>query len=230
MSPVKPTASPAISQSAYLQQAQHQNGVQQQPTRADVQAQATTKLESNSSSEAAITREQTQEAQPESEEKTPADNTGMGDTELPPLDDMGMDVDMGSLVNDPDEGDQTPAANDWIMVDDQTEQNTGGNDQTDGATAQPGDGSEGAKEAAESTSIQAQQPTQTTTFEQPSENPQMDDNAFGGDFDNVDVDTAGDALASYGDENDDDLDLGGMDDSAFGDAFHPDPDQDGDIS
>ncbi len=41
---------------------------------------------------------------------------------------------------------------------------------------------------------------------------------MGGDFDNVEVDTAGDALASYG--NDEDLNLENMEGSAFGDAFH----------
>lgn len=47
------------------------------------------------------------------------------------------------------------------------------------------------------------------------------DLGLGDDFDNVgDMDTAGDALAQYGEEGDD-LDLDNMDDSAFGDAFHP---------
>ena len=235
LSPVKPSPSPAISQSAYLQQAQ--NGVQQQPmqpqaqVQAQPQVQATTKLESNSGSEAAVTREQTQEAQADSEGKTPADNVGMDDTGLPPLDDIGMDVDMASLVNDPDEDNQTPAANDWVMVDDQAEQSMGGNDQTDGAAAQPEIGPEEAKAAEGTTAAQIQPHAQSHPLQeqQPGE-PDLDDNAFDAGFDNVDVDTAGDALASYGDGNEDDLDLGNMDDSAFGDAFHPDPDEDGDIS
>lgn len=46
------------------------------------------------------------------------------------------------------------------------------------------------------------------------------DLGLGDDFDNVgDMDTAGDALAQY--DESDDLDLDNMDDSAFGDAFHP---------
>lgn len=45
------------------------------------------------------------------------------------------------------------------------------------------------------------------------------------DFDNVDVDTAGDALADYGGDEDD-LNLEAMDDSAFGDAFHSPEDND----
>lgn len=229
MSPVKPTASPAIPQSAHLQQAQ--NGVQQQPmqpqTQPQAQAQVATKIESISGSEATSTREQTQEAQPTSEDRTPADNTGMDDTHLPPLDDMGMDVDMGSLVNDPDDEDQdqTPAGNDWVMVDEQAEQNTGGHDQTDGAAARPEGATEPEKAAEDTTTTQAQPPAQPTAYEQPLDEPQMDDNTFGEAFD-----TAGDALANYGDGNEEDLDLGGMDDSAFGDAFHPDPDEDGDIS
>ncbi|KIV93100.1 hypothetical protein PV10_04341 [Exophiala mesophila] len=68
---------------------------------------------------------------------------------------------------------------------------------------------------------------------QTNQSQQNDDNGLdtpdfgiGGDFDNVDVDTAGDALASYGnDEGDDDLNLDGMEDSAFGDAFHPQEDE-----
>ena len=47
-----------------------------------------------------------------------------------------------------------------------------------------------------------------------------DDLGLGDDFDDVgNMDTAGDALAQYGEA--DDLDLDNMDDSAFGDAFHP---------
>ena len=47
-----------------------------------------------------------------------------------------------------------------------------------------------------------------------------DDLGLGDDFDDVgNMDTAGDALAQYGET--DDLDLDNMDDSAFGDAFHP---------
>jgi hypothetical protein len=46
------------------------------------------------------------------------------------------------------------------------------------------------------------------------------DLGLGDDFDDVsNMDTAGDALAQYGEG--DDLDLDNMDDSAFGDAFHP---------
>lgn len=226
MSPVKPIASPVISQSAYLQQAH--NSVQQQPTQHNPQIQATVSRESNSSSEAASTREQTQEARPVSEEKTPADNAGTTDADLPPLDDIGMDVDMEALVNDPDEENQISAANDWVMVDDQGEQNQARIMQADVAAAQPEDILQGSKGVEDMTTTQAQPPAQTHTFDQQPDEPQMDDDGFGGDFDNVDVDTAGDALASYGD--DEDLNLDVVDDSAFGDAFHPEPDEDGDIS
>jgi hypothetical protein len=70
-------------------------------------------------------------------------------------------------------------------------------------------------------------------MQQPAQVPLDDDGQLntpdfdiGGDFDNVEVeDTAGDALASYGD--DEDLNLDNMEGSAFGDAFHP---EDEDIS
>jgi hypothetical protein len=47
-------------------------------------------------------------------------------------------------------------------------------------------------------------------------------------FDDVSgFNTAGEALAAYGDDQNDSLGLGGLDDSAFGDAFHaPEGDQD----
>jgi hypothetical protein len=47
-------------------------------------------------------------------------------------------------------------------------------------------------------------------------------------FDDVSgFNTAGEALAAYGDDQNDGLDLGGLDNSAFGDAFHaPEGDQD----
>ena len=224
VSPVKATDSPAMPQSTFRQQSQ--SGFQQQPSQTEVPPQAVSRGESNSGSEPAHASEQAQEAQPVSEDKTPADNIGMDDTELPPLDDMGMDVDMDALVNDPDDEDQAHAANDWVMVDDQTEQDQDSNVQRDAAeNLQPSEQPE-TKAADEMTTAPAQPPTQTNPSEQAPDEPDMDDNAFGEAFDSVDVDTAGDALASYGDGSGEDLDLDTVDDSAFGDAFHPDEDVD----
>jgi Fungal domain of unknown function (DUF1750) len=226
MSPVKTTASPAVSQSAFPQQTP--NSVPQQQAQAEPQPEPEPKPESNSGSEEAAVGEQPQEAQLDSEEKTPADNGGADDTDLPPLDDMGMDVDMDSLINEPEDENPTPAANDWVMVDDQADQTTGDSEEIDTAeTAQPENGLEETKGAEVSAPQQAQASGQENVSEQPPNEPPLDDDfGVGDEFDNVDVDTAGDALASYEEGNDDDLDLDAMDDSAFGDAFHQDEDTD----
>lgn len=68
-------------------------------------------------------------------------------------------------------------------------------------------------------SIVDQQAPETQAAEMQDSVMDADDLGLVDDFDNVgDMDTAGDALAAYGG---DDLDLDTMDDSAFGDAFHP---------
>jgi Fungal domain of unknown function (DUF1750) len=226
MSPMKTTTSPAISQSAFSQQAQH--GIhQQQQQQAQTQPQpltTTATSESSSGSEGGPNREPGQDVQPSFEEKTPADNEGMEDTELPPMDDMGMDLDTDALANNPDVENQSPSGAEWVMVDDQAEQGTGDNADMD-ASDVPQPDSKPEETKAPSTEQQGP-PALPATAEQDAEELTLDDNAFGDEFDNVDVDTAGDALASYGDGNDEDLNLDAMDDSAFGDAFHQDDDAD----
>jgi hypothetical protein len=147
--------------------------------------------------------------------------------DLPQLDDIGMDVNMDDLDDNNGHGDNTNVdGNEWVMIDEdgghhgedlhlpdlpgeeqphndqlKLEQNTEGNDSSANAT-QPA----------------PQQANHATPLDTP-------DFGMGEEFDNVDVDTAGDALASYGND-DDDLNLDGMEDSAFGDAFHPQEDED----
>jgi hypothetical protein len=225
MSPSKAVASPAVSQSALSQQTQ--NGLQQQTVPAEGTPQSLAKAESSSASESAMGGEATLDNQTGSEEKTPAENddAGMEGGEL--LDAMEMDVDMDALVNDPDEENTTPAGNEWVLVNDQEEKPA-----TDAAQTSNNDNDPPESKAEETRPVtltmeDQSQPPPPQTAEQPEDEHVLDDNDFGGDFDNVEVDTAGDALASYGDENDeDDLNLDAMDDSAFGDAFHPDEDVD----
>ncbi|EXJ93184.1 hypothetical protein A1O3_01741 [Capronia epimyces CBS 606.96] len=156
----------------------------------------------------------------------PRIDSGQQVTHLPELEDIGADAHMDGLE---DHGNQE--GNEWVMIDEQ-----GGQDAEettlpdlhnvdhpprDQATAGDGTGQPG-----EATSNQPQPQPQTSQAE-PSQDQdgRLDTPNFdiGGDFDNVDVDTAGDALASY--EQDEDLNLDGMEDSAFVDAFHPEEDE-----
>ncbi|KAI1609912.1 hypothetical protein EDD36DRAFT_498722 [Exophiala viscosa] len=151
-----------------------------------------------------------------------ADEGQPGDT--PELDDVGMDVNMDDFGDDVQEQDGNQDGNEWVMIDQEGGQGEGAMDVPDlPAETQPQEDqieSEQNDDAttAPTTSVQQQQeqaqPTQDTALDTP-------DFDMGGDFDNVDVDTAGDALASYGD---DDLNLDNVEDSAFGDAFHPEED------
>ena len=225
VSPIKATASPAAPQSGFTQAAQ--NGLQQQTAQVQAQPLVGTRTESSSTSGAGA-GEQSRGSQAVSEDNILADDAGMGEGELPPLDDVRMDVDMEGLVNDADEDDATPAGNDWVMVDDQATENMDENVQE--ATAQDSkleEGDEATKQADETSAATNPTSAQPNMLEQTADDQGMDDNEFGAAFDSVDVDTAGDALAGYGD-GDDDLNLDVVDDSAFGDAFHPD--DDGDIS
>ncbi|KAL2421586.1 hypothetical protein ABEF95_006735 [Exophiala dermatitidis] len=120
--------------------------------------------------------------------------------------------------------------NDWVMVDEAGGQSAGDvNIAGHGTADQQPQGSTPAADGTEQTP-QAQTTSQTqtpsmSTQPQPAQETSLDTPHFdiGGDFDNVDVDTAGDALASYG--QDEELNLDTMEDSAFGDAFHPEDEQ-----
>lgn len=148
------------------------------------------------------------------------------DTDLPQLDDLGVDVNMDSLDDPGHEDGGTQDGNEWVMIGEESGPNT----DMDLAAQQSENQQQQEPATAE---VKAAPPNEKTTeVQQPVPAPLSNDTGLdtpdfdmGGDFDNVDVDTAGDALASYGNE-DDDLNLDNMEDSAFGDAFHPEDDED----
>ncbi|EXJ91382.1 hypothetical protein A1O1_04494 [Capronia coronata CBS 617.96] len=157
-------------------------------------------------------------------QQSEADGGQHDGTAPPAVGDSGADIHMDGL-DDNDHGDNgNQEGNEWVMVD------------QDGQTAEevalPNPTNVGQQPEAQPVAGNATgQPNQTTTDQpattqtQPSQETALDTPNFdiGGDFDNVDVDTAGDALASYG--HDEELNLDGMEDSAFGDAFHPEEDE-----
>jgi hypothetical protein len=109
---------------------------------------------------------------------------------------LDLDVEMSGMTNTEDLGD------DWVKVDD----HVGATQQSSGNMPQSGTGGH------LSTSHGGGMPPSTVEAEPGS----MFDTADFGGFDNLD--SAGDALADYG--HDDNLGLDLVDDSAFGDAFH----------
>ncbi len=162
---------------------------------------------------------------------TAPEEDDLDDRTVPSLDNMDVDMEMDGLDNPEQElGDDGGARSEWVMVDEQ-----GG--ETDTPAAQ---------EMQQQPSPMLQQPYSTTTpatyvntpgsgvqslpasnHETTHEQRSADDadtesKPFDsqGDFDDVDIDTAGDALVDFGDDNED-LGMDVMDDSAFGDAFHP---------
>jgi hypothetical protein len=144
--------------------------------------------------------------------------------DVPQLDDIGMDVNMEGL-DDAQEQDGNQDSNDWVMIEQEAGQGEGDQDIPDLPNEnQPGgdqDRAEQNNNATPAATTSSQQEEQA----QPAPDTGLDTPDFdmGGDFDNVDVDTAGDALASYGNDGDD-LNLDNVEDSAFGDAFHPEED------
>ncbi|KIX03647.1 uncharacterized protein Z518_07200 [Rhinocladiella mackenziei CBS 650.93] len=147
-------------------------------------------------------------------------------TDLPQLDDIGVDVNMDGL--DDENGDNgNQGGNEWVMIDEDGGQDAEEMDLPDIPTGdQSNENQAAAPENATHSSEQTTNPPQQTNV-QPGHDTPLDTPDFdmGGDFDNVEVDTAGDALASYGNDEDD-LNLDPMEDSAFGDAFHPEEDED----
>lgn len=108
---------------------------------------------------------------------------------------LDLDVEMSGMPSTDDKGDE------WALVNDQPEvaQGSTGNQQT-------------AAQSNPATTTASVMPSSTVDAEPAS----MFDTADFGSFDNLD--TAGDALAEY--DNDDTMGLDLVDDSAFGDAFH----------
>lgn len=143
------------------------------------------------------------------------------------LDDIGMDVNMDDLDDENGPGDNTNAdGNEWVMIDedgghhaeDLNLSDIPGDEQPQNDRVNMQENTEGNASSATAAQPVPQQPNHATPLDTP-------DFGMGEEFDNVDVDTAGDALASYGND-DDELNLDGMEDSAFGDAFHPQEDED----
>ena len=150
------------------------------------------------------------------------------ETDLPPMDDMGMEVDLPEMEDEQqDEQGDNPDGSEWVMVDENAKQEApeAADDQTVAVEAIPTNQEAPKTEDPALPSTTAQDNTsaeEVTATEQPLQNTDADNAAFdlGDDFDNVDVDTAGDALASYDDGDQEELVLDTLDDSAFGDAFH----------
>lgn len=153
---------------------------------------------------------------------------------IPSIADMDVDVEMAGLG---DEDDQIPASgegdgSEWVMVNNDEKPAEGeevpaeveeelneintphdqsamqqSNDTPGAFMNTPGSGLQGLTPA---------EPTEPTTDTAALEESHHFDDA--GDFSNID--SAGDALAAYGDEQNEELSLDGLDNSAFGEAFH----------
>tara|TARA_R110002003_G_scaffold104_45_gene8619 strand:+ start:2410 stop:3942 length:1533 start_codon:yes stop_codon:yes gene_type:complete len=108
---------------------------------------------------------------------------------------LDLDVEMSGMTNAGDKGDE------WVLVDEQA-----GGEQSVGNTQQPNT----------SNNPSTEHPSTMPPSNVDAEAGSMFDTADFGSFDNLD--TAGDALAEY--DNDDTMGLDLVDDSAFGDAFH----------
>jgi hypothetical protein len=153
------------------------------------------------------------------------------DNAVPSLDDIDVDMEMAGL-EDPDPGleDDSTAGNEWVMVEDQGDDSgnaTEGDTKSQPfPTPQPADAS-GSPATFVNTPASGVQMvpqnlhdgtlTQTATDTPDFEAGRTDSQS---DFDNVGMGIGDNDLVDYGDE-DDDLGMDVMDDSAFGDAFHP---------
>jgi hypothetical protein len=156
------------------------------------------------------------ESNKSAEEQPSQTNEGV---DIPSLEDIGADVDMDGMNDPSDNADQ--AGEEWVMIGEEGGPNAGDVPQIplEGEEVQTATDAAAGLADIQSTDVAQQPPTQLEQDGQLN-TPDFD---MGGDFDNVDVDTAGDALASYGD--DEDLNLENMEGSAFGDAFHPDDEE-----
>ena len=164
---------------------------------------------------------------------------------IPSLDDMNDDVEMAGLEDQgqPDEQDEPEevgdqggdqAVDEWVMVNEQEREQEQEQDEQQEDVQQeesaplaqsantpaafshtPGSGVHSFAD-----SEQGAAPGPAITTDERTEGRLDTPDDFGG----GDLDTAGDALADYGADNDE-LNLDVMDDSAFGDAFHPPDDQ-----
>ena len=229
LSPMKTSASPNIAQPNMQRSPASFAAAQQMPSQ-DQQADAHMSNEDDVKSPSASGTPPSLAEQMDGADdaKSEVESEGQQETESPAMDDMVMEVDLPEMGDEQqeDQGDQ-PDGSEWVMVDEKAEQEApdAADDQAEAQEAIPTD-----HEAQETLELptppataQEDLPAQgTTATEQPEQAADADNAAFdlGDDFDNVDVDTAGDALASYDDGDQEELVLDTLDDSAFGDAFH----------
>jgi hypothetical protein len=161
----------------------------------------------------------------------PEEYNNQDDAAVPSLDDMDVDIEMAGL-EDHDQGldDERNAGNEWVMVD---EQGSDSGSPTEGGTKpqlssspQQADTS-GSPATFINTPASVVQSVPQSVHESTLPQAAVHTPDFGveredsqGDFDNVGMGVGDNGLLDYGDD-DDDLGMDGMDDSAFGDAFHP---------
>jgi hypothetical protein len=164
-------------------------------------------------------------------EPDPEQYINQDDVAVPSLDEMDVDLEMAGL-EDQDQGleDDGNTGNEWVMVDEQ------GDDSSNPAEGVPklqpsptqqqadASGSPATYIDTPASGVQSvPQNVHDSTFTQAAtgtpdfEAGQADSQ---GGFDNVDMGVGDNELVDFGDE-DEDLGMDGMDDSAFGDAFHP---------
>jgi Fungal domain of unknown function (DUF1750) len=174
-----------------------------------------------------------------------AENTTMDEPVVPSLAEMDVDIEMAGLDSDNQGGGAQIGENDgseWVMVDDMNastaeealpaegqDQNENGNEHTEQPT-QSADADAGVAAAGSYAHTPTGSGIQGLTPAEPSgEGAGEGDGVTEGDFDlgqegfDENLDDPGHDLVDFGDEHGD-LNLEGMDDSAFGDAFHP-PDE-----
>ena len=230
----------AISTSASQQQDQHRQAQTTSPTVSTNQPTAPATESEDIERSTMVEGEGDEDVKPV---ETAEDEPGDIDTTTSTQDHMDLDMD----VDDPqdqgtnEEEDQGVDLDDnaWVMVD----ENGANNDEDDNTQLSIGDEDAPSNDlvpletSTVETSAQAPErpeavsgPTQDavlktdeSTTPEPIDDVNEGDFDIGGDFNDVDVDTAGDALADYG-SGQEDLNLDTMEDSAFGDAFHP-PDE-----
>jgi len=230
-SPVKSTAAPPPMENGSVQQAPAStSAVQPQPggeqpdsttsaresvRGADTEPPPRVPAEPHEQNEAAAN-----EQRPILAEETPA----QGAMDLPQLDDIGVDVNMDGLGDDTNQD-----GNDWVMIDEPagpTTEETGHVDvQTPGET--PTAHRDVPSQAPESAVAEDSAPKHIPNDDIQAHS--ADDTGIdAADFDmSGEFDTAGDALASYGQGDDnDDLNLDDIEDTAFGDAFHSEDEHD----
>ncbi|OAP61968.1 hypothetical protein AYL99_04171 [Fonsecaea erecta] len=185
---------------------------------------ATGELQSQATAETLPTPPEAPTASSTGPEQQPEADASQQVEELLQMDDIVTDVNMDGMDDPTDHGDHAHQdADEWVMIGEDGGQNEleipempedGHHDQSPVVEDRADNQSHGPS---------TDQPQQAPAQAPPDGALNTPDFGMGGDFDNIEVDTAGDALASY--DHDDDLNLDGMEGSAFGDAFHPEDDE-----